>query len=148
MIDAARSAADSTLVLVPRVAGAYGADGVIATIEQVGRLPNGDPAAALRGLRRARIGSGVPGAGAALWVEVTVVDESPVTDRTRELAASYRAVAISILQQRGACQFVDSIQRLSDPSLLADTAGYAPYPRWIRNCGCLRPPTSTSGWTG
>ena len=126
-IDAARSAADSQLVVVPRIDGSYGADGVIATIEQVGRLPSGEPAAVLRAVRRARIGAGVAGAGAALWVQVNVVDETPVTDKTRELAAAYKAVAVSILQQRGAWQFVDGIQRLSDPSALADTAGYAPY---------------------
>ena len=57
-VDAARSAADGKLVLVSRVNGAYSADGVVATIEQVGRLPNGEPAAVLRGLRRARIGAG------------------------------------------------------------------------------------------
>ena len=126
-VDAARSAGEGKLVLVPRVNGAYNADGVVATIEQVGQLPNGEPAAVLRGLRRARIGAGVAGAGAALWVQVTVVEETVVTDHTRELAASYRAVAVSILQQRGAWQFVDGVQRVSDPSSLADTAGYAPY---------------------
>jgi ATP-dependent Lon protease len=126
-VDAARSAADGQLVLVPRVNGAYNADGVVATIEQVGRLPNGEPAALLRSLHRARIGAGVAGAGAALWVQVTAVDETPVTDHTQELAASYKAVAVSILQQRGAWQFVDGVQQISDPSTLADTAGYAPY---------------------
>ena len=126
-IDAARSAADGKLVLVPRVNGTYNADGVVATIEQVGRLANGEPAAVLRGLDRARIGAGVSGAGAALWVQVTVVEDSAVTDHTRELAATYKAVAMSILQQRGAWQFVDGIQRISDPSTLANTAGYAPY---------------------
>src|SRR3954464_15126887 len=126
-IDAARSAADARLVLVPRGGGAYNADGVVATIEQLGRLPSGEPAAVLRGLRRARLGVGVAGAGAALGVQVTVVDESPVTDHTKELAASYKAVAVSILQQRGAWQFIDGVQKVSDPSTLADTAGYAPY---------------------
>jgi ATP-dependent Lon protease len=126
-VDAARSAADGRLVLVPRVNGAYNADGVLATIEQVGQLPNGEPAAVLRGLQRARIGAGVTGAGAALWVQVTVAEETPATDHTRELAASYRAVAVSILQQRGAWQFVDGVQKISDPAILADTAGYAPY---------------------
>jgi ATP-dependent Lon protease len=126
-IDAARSAADGKLVLVPRVNGTYNADGVVATIEQVGRLANGEPAAVLRGLDRARIGAGVSGAGAALWVQVSVIEPTAVTEHTRELSATYKAVAISILQQRGAWQFVDGIQRISDPSTLADTAGYAPY---------------------
>jgi ATP-dependent Lon protease len=126
-VDAARSAADGKVVLVPRIEGAYGAHGVVATVEQVGRLPNGEPAAVLRGVQRAQIGTGVAGAGAALWVQVTVAEETVATDRTRELAASYKALAVSILQQRGAWQFVDSVQRISDPALLADTAGYAPY---------------------
>src|SRR3954447_16678017 len=126
-VDAARSAADSRLLLVPRVEGAYGTYGVLAVIEQVGRLPNGEPVAVLRGQQRARIGAGVSGAGAALWVQATLVDETPVTDHTRELAASYKTVVVSILQQRGAWQVVDNVQRISDPALLADTAGYAPY---------------------
>src|SRR3954462_2304910 len=126
-VDAARSAADGKVVLVPRGGGAYNAGGVVASLEQVGRLPSGEPAAVLRGLRRARIGAGVAGAGAALWVQVTVGDETPVTDHTRELATAYKAAAVSILQQRGAWQFVDAVQKVSDPSTLADTAGYAPY---------------------
>src|SRR3954454_22302521 len=72
-VDAARSAADGTLVLVPRVSGAYNADGVVATMEQVARLRSGEPAAVLRGLSRARIGPGLTGSVAALWVQVTVV---------------------------------------------------------------------------
>jgi ATP-dependent Lon protease len=126
-VDAARSAADGKVVLVPRIDGGYGAHGVIATVEQVGRLPNGEPAAVLRARERAQIGAGVTGAGAALWVQVTPVEETAATDHTRELASSYKSLAISILQQRGAWQFVDSVQRISDPGLLADTAGYAPY---------------------
>jgi ATP-dependent Lon protease len=126
-IDAAQAAADSRVLLVPRLEGTYGAHGLLAVIEQVGRLPNGAPAAVVRGLQRARIGAGVSGAGAALWVQATLVDETPVTDHTRELASSYKAVVVSILQQRGAWQVVDNVQRINDPSQLSDTAGYAPY---------------------
>jgi ATP-dependent Lon protease len=126
-VDAAQSAADSRLILVPRIDGAMGAHGLLAVIEQVGRLPNGEPAAVVRGLQRVRIVTGVPGAGAALWVQATPVDDTPATDRTRELATSYKAVVVSILQQRGAWQVVDTVQRMSDPSLLSDAAGYAPY---------------------
>jgi ATP-dependent Lon protease len=80
-------------------------------------------------LTRARVGAGVTGPGAALWVEVTDVTEvtaSP-TDEVRKLAGEYRGVVISILQQRGAWQVIDSVQSITDPSLLADAAGYAPY---------------------
>jgi ATP-dependent Lon protease len=126
-VDAARSAADSRLLLVPRVEGAYGAHGVLAVLEQVGRLPDGKPAAVVRGVQRARIGAGVSGAGAALWVQATLLDDTAVTDHTRELASAYKAVVVSILQHRGAWQVVDNVQRMTDPALLSDTAGYAPY---------------------
>jgi hypothetical protein len=69
----------------------------------------------------------VTGPGAALWVEVTEVDTPAATERVRTLAGEYRGVVISILQQRGAWQLIDSVQSITDPSLLADSAGYAPY---------------------
>jgi ATP-dependent Lon protease len=126
-VDAAQSAADSRLLLVPRVEGAYGPYGVLAIVEQVGRLPGGEPAVVVRGVQRTRIGAGVTGPGAALWVQATPIDDSPPTEATRDLAASYKAIVVSILQQRGAWQFVDSMQRMTEPSAISDTAGYAPY---------------------
>ena len=45
--------------------------GTIAVVEQVGRLPGGEPGALVRGMARARIGAGTTGPGGALWVEVT-----------------------------------------------------------------------------
>src|SRR3954470_3782443 len=88
-VDAARAAGDNTLLAVPRLDGEYGPVGTVALIERVGRLPSGEPAAVVRGLSRARIGSGVPGPGAALWVEADDVDEPEPTPRTRELAREY-----------------------------------------------------------
>jgi ATP-dependent Lon protease len=127
-VDAARAAGTDRLLVVPRPDGRYATLGVIAVIDQVGRLPGGAPAAVLRGLTRARVGAGVTGPGAALWVEVTEVDASPAaTEQVRKLAGEYRGVVISILQQRGAWQLIDSVQSITDPSLLADAAGYAPY---------------------
>jgi ATP-dependent Lon protease len=127
-VDAARAAGTDRLLVVPRPDGRYAGLGVIAVIDQVGRLPGGAPAAVLRGLTRARVGAGVTGPGAALWVEVTEVDASPAaTEQVRKLASEYRGVVISILQQRGAWQVIDSVQSITDPSLLADSAGYAPY---------------------
>src|SRR6202042_82968 len=74
-----------------------------------------------------RIGSGAVGAGSALWVEGTVVDEPAPTERAVELAREYRGLAASILQKRGAWQVVDALQRITDPSALADSSGYASY---------------------
>ena len=90
-IDAARTTGDNTVLAVPRLDGEYGPVGTVAVIERVGRLPSGEPAAVIRGLSRARIGSGVPGPGAALWVESTPFDEPEPTGRTRELAREYKS---------------------------------------------------------
>src|SRR5690242_1127716 len=73
-IDAARASGDSEVLLVPRVDGRYGAVGVAAVVEQVGRLPGGQQAAVVRGVSRVRVGTGTTGPGAALWVEATVMD--------------------------------------------------------------------------
>jgi ATP-dependent Lon protease len=131
VVDAARAAADAdepaTLLLAPRLADRYPTYGVVATVEQIGRLPGGEPAAVLRAGRRARIGSGVPGTGAALWVEAEPVEEAEPTDELRTLAEDYKHVVIAILQRRNAWQVIDNVQRITDPSELADLAGWAPY---------------------
>jgi ATP-dependent Lon protease len=43
------------------------------------------------------------------------------------LSAEYKRLVVAILQRRNAWQVIDSVQRIADPSELADTAGYAPY---------------------
>jgi ATP-dependent Lon protease len=100
---------------------------VIAKILQVGRMPGGASAAVVRGETRAQIGAGAPGPGAALWVEVTEVAETEATDESKALAAEYKKVLLAILQRREAWQIVDYVNSLTDPSALADTAGYASY---------------------
>src|SRR5918995_4739164 len=117
-VDAARTAGDTVggvrseprVLVVPRLHGAYAAVGTVAVLDQVGRLPGGEPGALLRGTGRARVGQGVTGPGAALWVEATPVDVPPVTDKARELAAEYKTVVEGILQARGAWQLIDSIK--------------------------------------
>src|SRR4051795_3949374 len=126
-VDAATSSAGKQLLVVPRLDGVYSAVGVAATLEQVGRLPSGEPVAVVRATGRVRIGTGVPGAGAALWVEATPVEDSAVTGRTAELAAEYKKLVVSVLQTRGNWQTVDTVQRMTNASALADLAGYAPY---------------------
>jgi ATP-dependent Lon protease len=126
-VDVARASGDDTLLAVPRLDGDYGPVGTIAVIEQVGRLPSGEPAAVIRGLSRARIGAGVSGPGAALWVQADPVEEAAPTARTRELAREYKALATSVLQRRGAWQVIDAVERMTDLGELADSAGYAPW---------------------
>jgi ATP-dependent Lon protease len=116
------------VLLVPRLNGAYANVGAVAIVEQAGRMAgSGRLVAVVRGTGRAKIGVGTSGPGAALWVEASVQTEPPVTSRTRSLAKEYKDLAISILEHREAWQIVDMLQAISEPSALADTAGYASY---------------------
>ncbi len=126
-IDAAQTSSDGELLVAPRLDGRYGSFAVLASVEQIGRSRGGSPAAVLRTGQRARIGSGVTGPGAALWVEVETADDEPTTDRVRELAEEYRRLVIGVLQRREAWQVIDTVSAIDDPSTLADTAGWAPY---------------------
>ena len=125
-IDAARSSSEGRLLVAPRLDDRYASYGVIASVERVGRFSGGAAAAVLKAEQRGRIGSGVTGPGAALWVEVEPV-EDVVSDRARELAEEYKHLVVAVLQRREAWQVIDSVHQMTDPSAIADAAGYAPY---------------------
>jgi len=123
-----RSEEKSQVLLVPRIGDrGLAATGTLAVIEQVGRMPSGEPGAVLRGVSRVKIGHGTTGTGAALWVEGTVIEETGRGARATELAKEYKSLIVAVLQQRGQWQVVDMIQQLDDPSTIADRAGYASY---------------------
>jgi ATP-dependent Lon protease len=127
---AAKAAGDdepARVLLVPRPDGSYAPVGTLATVEQVGRLPSGERAAVVRGTDRVRIGTGTVGPGSALWVEGTLIEEPEAGPQAADLAREYRGLAATILQKRGAWQYVDVLQRITDPSQLSDSAGYAGY---------------------
>jgi len=126
-VDAAQASESGKLLIAPRLDDRYPTYGVIASIVQVGRIPGGGAAAVVRGEKRAHIGSGTTGPGAALWVEVSEVEEGQVTDDTKALAAEYKKLLLAMLQRREAWQIVDVVNKITDPSALADTAGYASY---------------------
>ena len=126
-VDAAQASESGKLLIAPRLDDRYPTYGVIASIVQVGRIPGGSAAAVVRGEKRAHIGSGTTGPGAALWVEVSEVEEGQVTDDTKALAAEYKKLLLAMLQRREAWQIVDVVNKITDPSALADTAGYASY---------------------
>ncbi|MBI0380004.1 AAA family ATPase, partial [Streptomyces albiflaviniger] len=137
-VEAAQAAARSSgsgggkpkVLLVPRVDGTYAGIGTLGTVEQVGRLSDGDPGALIRGVRRVRIGAGTTGPGAALWVEGTTVEEivpDPLPGAVTELIKEYKALATSWLRKRGAWQVVDRVQQIDDVSQLADNSGYSPF---------------------
>jgi ATP-dependent Lon protease len=130
--DEARAAADaagsagSRLLLVPHIDGRYAAVGVVAEVTEQGELPGGLPAIVVRGDRRASIGTGVPGTGAALWVEAEVIEEGEPTPVATDLAREYRAVLENILLSRGAGRVAAQLREVTDPGRLADVAGYSP----------------------
>ncbi|MFI0190823.1 endopeptidase La [Streptomyces sp. NPDC017086] len=134
-VEAAQAAARSEpgkprVLLVPRIDGTYAKTGVLGTVEQVGRLADGDPGALVRGRSRVRIGAGTTGPGAALWVEGASVGESvpePLPGHVAELVKEYKALATTWLKKRGAWQVVDRVQAIDDVSALADNSGYSPF---------------------
>ena len=124
-IDAARAHSDDTLLVAPRLNDRYASYGVVASIVQLGRLQNGEAAAVIKADRRVKIGSGVSGPGTALWIEAEELDSTFETDEIRELAEEYKRLLIATLQRRDAWQVIDTVNKVSDPSALADLAGYA-----------------------
>ncbi|MFE4055091.1 endopeptidase La [Streptomyces sp. NPDC059096] len=128
--DGAGGGGKPRVLLVPRIDGSYAGTGVLGTVEQVGRLSDGDPGALIRGRGRVRIGAGTSGPGAALWVEGIGVDESapePLPGAVTELVTEYKALATDWLKKRGAWQVVDRVQQIDDVSALADNSGYSPF---------------------
>ena len=124
-VEAAQSAG-GRLILVPHIEGRYASVGVIAEVMEEGTLPGGLQAVAVRGDQRATIGTAVPGTGDALWVEAEPLDEGEPTPAVGELAREYRAVLENILLSRGARQVAAQLREVTEPSRLADVAGYSP----------------------
>ena len=124
-VEAARSAG-GRLLLVPHIEGRFATVGVIAEVMEEGDLPGGLSAVAIRGDRRAVIGTGVPGTGDALWVEAEPLSEPEPSPAAEELAREYRAVLENILHGRGAGRIAAQLRDITEPSRLADVAGYSP----------------------
>src|SRR3954468_10986636 len=112
-IDAARSSSDGRLLVAPRFGDRYAAYGVVATGARVGRFSGGAAAAVLKADQRARIGSGVTGPGAALWVGAGPGDAEPDRGRgrVRELAEEYKRLVVAVLQRREAWQVIDTVHQ-------------------------------------
>ncbi len=152
-VDAAKASNDGTLLVAPRLEDRYAAYGVLATIVQMGRLADGRPAAVIKATRRAHIGHGVSGPGAALWVEAETVVDVPPSDDLKALAAEYKQLVVAMLQRRDAWQVIDSVNKLTDPGAIADTAGYASYLTDVQKRDLLETPdvatrlTSLIEWT-
>jgi ATP-dependent Lon protease len=138
-VDAARASESGELLIAPRLEDRYPSYGVLASIVQIGRVADG-MAAVVRGKGRAQIGAGANGPGPALWVEVTEIIEDAASESTIALAAEYKKLLLAYLQRREAWQIVDVVNQLTDPSALADTAGYASYLTQVQKRQLLETP--------
>ncbi len=127
VLDAA--SANNRLLLVPRLdtdnGHRFARVGVTATIEDTGQLPDGTPAITIKSHQRARVGVGVIGASAGLWVEAELVEDVP-TDQTDVLTSEYRAAARTLLESVGGRRMASALSELTTPSALADSVGYWP----------------------
>ena len=65
------------------------------------------------------------GPGTALWIEAEELDPVFETDEIRALAEEYKHLLVATLQRRDAWQVIDTVNKVTDPSALADLAGYA-----------------------
>ena len=122
----AAEAAGGHFVIVPFIDGRYASVGVVAEVMERGDLPGGMPAVAVRGVERASLGTAVPGTGQALWVEVETLVEPEASEEAHELAREYRAVLENILLSRGAGRIAERLGDVTEPSRVADMAGYSP----------------------
>lgn len=153
-VDAARASESEHLLVAPRLDDRYPTHGVIASIVQVGRIPGGQMAAVVKGEKRAHIGTGTTGAGNALWVEVTEIDDPAVTPEIKALAAEYKQLVLAMLQRREAWQIIDGVNKMTDPSALSDTAGYSSWLTDIQKRELLETPDIAErlrlliDWTG
>jgi ATP-dependent Lon protease len=122
----ASQASSGRLVLVPRLEDRFARVGTVAKIENRGELPSGVTVVVIRGIERGVIGVGVSGPGTATWVQVDPVASEAPTPRAHELAREYRALVENILEHRGAEHMAEVFRGITDPSAMADTAGYSP----------------------
>jgi len=126
---AAESAGASTgqLLLVPKDEnGRYAKVGTLATIEDRGTLPGGTGALVVRATGRARVGAGVIGQTATLWVHADPVDDAEPTEHTAELATELRATVRALFERLGGRRLTEVLRGVDEPGALADLAGWWP----------------------
>ncbi len=132
------------LLMVPKIsvsdgdgAARYARVGVVGRIEDRGELPDGTPAITVRALHRARVGAGVIGASAGLWVEAEhLVDPDPTADQ-ETAAVDYRAAAANLLDKIGGRAMTGVLRDIEHPGALADSIAYWPELSLVRRVELL-----------
>ncbi|MGH9085966.1 MAG: endopeptidase La [Acidimicrobiales bacterium] len=131
--DEARAAAeaaqaDHQVLLVPRIGDRYATVGTLARVESTGDLPGGTAALVVRATGRARIGAGVVGTGAGLWVTAEPVDVAAPSEEALRLGTELRAALRALFEHLGDRQVRGILRSVDhdDPGALADLAGWWP----------------------
>jgi ATP-dependent Lon protease len=115
------------LLLLPKVEGRYSTVGVVAKVDERGKLPDGTEVVVVQGRIRAILGTVTPEVGGPLWAEFQPApDPTTWSERARALAHEYRAVVENILELRGAQQIAQVLRGIENPGHLADMSGYSP----------------------
>ncbi len=123
---ASGSEADGQVLLVPNLDGRHATVGTIAKIENVGDLPNGQRAAILRGIQRARIGAGVVSERAGLFVQAEPITEGMASVRVDGMARELRVVIQELALLRNSRRLPEILRTVTTPGGLADAfAGWA-----------------------
>jgi ATP-dependent Lon protease len=119
---------EERVLLVPRHEQEFAVVGTVAELSERVRLPGGGRAVTLQGLHRGVAGAAQTLPDGRLFVEVDErPDEIPVDGRTRNLEREYRAVVEELLDLRGDDGRISAFVRsITEPGVLADTAGYSP----------------------
>jgi ATP-dependent Lon protease len=124
---------EERVFLVPRHENEFGTVGTVAEVVDRVRLPGGLRAVTVNGLHRGVAGAAHTDPSGNLRVEVEErPDDEPVageatSGRQRELEREYHAVVEEILELRGDDGRVSAFVRsITEPGVLADTAGYSP----------------------
>jgi ATP-dependent Lon protease len=123
---ASGSEGDGQVLLVPNLDGRHATVGTIAKIENVGDLPNGQRAAILRGIQRARIGAGVVSDRAGLFVQAEPITEGMASVRVDGMARELRVVIQELASLRNSRRLPEILRTVTTPGGLADAfAGWA-----------------------
>src|SRR5256886_6215373 len=119
---------EDRVFLGPRHENEFGTVGTVAEVVERVRLPGGLRAVTINGLHRGVAGAAHTDPAGDLRVEVEErPDDEPVDGRTRELEREYRAVVEEVLELRGDDGRISAFVRsITEPGVLADTAGYSP----------------------
>jgi len=119
---------DRQVLLVPKVGDRFATIGTTATIESTGTLPGGTTALVVRATGRARIGAGVVGTGAGLWVTAEPIEEGPPSEEAIALGEELRATLRVLLEPLGDRQARSILRSVDhdDPGALADLVGWWP----------------------